>query len=688
MAWFGLIGFGVAALAYAVTAAILFVSRPGSRPAMLLTMAAALSAVWAGGIVVVLVRPEAPFVALVFLDELHLLAWIACALSWLQPAAADGRHLARYLFAVPAGALGAWALSAAVLWPLDSPILSSIFVALLGTALIGLLIVEQVFRNARDEQRQRFVFMCLAVGGIFVVDLVAYAHATLLGDVLPFIWQARGLANAALVPILLIAIKRQSEWERELFVSRQVAFYSTTLVGVGSYLVAMAAIAYVLSSAGGQWGLALQALFLVVALAVLLTALFSASIRARFKVFLVKHFYRNKYDYRDEWLRLTGSLGRSGDLRALVSSALQGVARIVASDRGSLWLTRDGQRYERMESLGTEGVGAAVYDHHHPLVAFFAAKGWVVDSDEYAAEPDLYGTAFGAPDEAQLPPNSIAVPLDCQGTLQGFVILARQPNAEPLNFEDHDIPKTAGRQVAVVLAQALAQERLAETRQSEAVHKLTTFLMHDLKNLIAQHDHVVANAQRFRHRPEFIDDAITTVKSGVERMRKVLDQLQRAARKEPQWSRVDVAKVLMEVRSQCADRKPVPSIELPTGAVWVRIDRERLASVFTHLVRNAQDATPPDGRIEVRVERAGDDVSIRIADNGRGMDPAFVRDRLFRPFDSTKGAQGMGIGAYQARDIVRAAGGEVGVRSEPGTGTVFDVRLPLERAQPVEEPAA
>jgi putative PEP-CTERM system histidine kinase len=242
--------------------------------------------------------------------------------------------------------------------------------------------------------------------------------------------------------------------------------------------------------------------------------------------------------------------------------------------------------------------------------------------------------------------------------------------------------------VAVVLAQALAQERLAETRQFEAVNKLTTFLMHDLKNLIAQQDLVVANAQRFRHRPEFIDDAITTVKSGVERMRKVLDQLQRAARKEPQWSRVDVAKVLMEVRSQCADRKPVPSIELPTGAVWVRIDRERLASVFTHLIRNAQDATPPDGRIEVRVERAGDNVSIRIADNGRGMDPAFVRDRLFRPFDSTKGAQGMGIGAYQARDIVRAAGGEVDVCSEPGAGTVFDVRLPVERAQPVEEPAA
>ena len=269
------------------------------------------------------------------------------------------------------------------------------------------------------------------------------------------------------------------------------------------------------------------------------------------------------------------------------------------------------------------------------------------------------------------------------------MILLRPPHTKALNFEDHDILKTAGRQVAVVLAQAMAQEQLAETKQFEAVNRLTTFLMHDLKNLIAQQDLVVANAQRFRHRPEFFDDAINTVKSGVDRMRKVLDQLQQGGRKEPQWSRVDVAKALMEARSQCADRKPIPSVALPPEAVWVRIDRERLASVFIHLIRNAQDATPPDGRIDVLLARVGDDsVSITITDNGRGMDAAFVRDRLFRPFDSTKGAQGMGIGAYQARDIVRSAGGDVHVSSEPGAGTTFDVRLPVARVSRPEEPAA
>jgi putative PEP-CTERM system histidine kinase len=279
------------------------------------------------------------------------------------------------------------------------------------------------------------------------------------------------------------------------------------------------------------------------------------------------------------------------------------------------------------------------------------------------------------------------VPLDCQGKLQGFVVLRAQANAR-LNFEDHDILKTAGRQVAVVLAQALAQERLAETRQFEALNKLATFLMHDLKNLIAQQELVVANAQRFRHRPEFIDDAIATVRSGVERMKKVMEQLQRAGHKDASRSRVDVAKVLLEVRSQCADRAPVPTVNVPDGGFWVTMGRDDLASVVTHLIRNAQDATPPEGSIDVEVVNDGRKVVITVVDSGRGMTPEFIRDRLFRPFDTTKGVQGMGIGAYQVRDVVRSAGGDVDVQSEVGVGTRFRIWLPATDEVPARRPAA
>ena len=688
-AWFGVSSYAAAAIAYAGVTAMLVVSHPGGRHATWLATAAAVSSLWGVTQAYILAEVDPRFGVALALDGLHTLAWTLCVLSWLDSAPTFRTWPPRTAYAVLAVMLAGWAAFVSLRTSTASAVPATLFPALLGSALVGLLVVEQVFRNARETQKRSLIPFVLAIGGVFVIDLVAYAQATLLSGLVPFIWQSRGITNAALAPLLLLGLKRQSEWERALFVSRQVTFYTASLVAVGCYLLAMGVIAYLIRSTGEQWGPLLQIAFSMLAVIVLFGVLFSSSIRTRFRVFLVKNFYRHKYDYRQEWLRLTASLGQSSDLERLLACALAGVARIVESPRGSIWLTRDDRTYQRMETMGGEPIGESVYGHDHVVVGFLRSKGWVIDSEEYSREPDRYGTAFGAVEDRLLPSGSITIPLDCQGRLQGFVILLRPPHTKALNFEDHDILKTAGRQVAVVLAQAMAQEQLAETKQFEAVNRLTTFLMHDLKNLIAQQDLVVANAQRFRHRPEFFDDAINTVKSGVDRMRKVLDQLQQGGRKEPQWSRVDVAKALMEARSQCADRKPIPSVALPAEAVWVRIDRERLASVFIHLIRNAQDATPPDGRIDVLLARVGDDsVSITITDNGRGMDAAFVRDRLFRPFDSTKGAQGMGIGAYQARDIVRSAGGDVHVSSEPGAGTTFDVRLPVARVSRPEEPAA
>jgi signal transduction histidine kinase len=101
---------------------------------------------------------------------------------------------------------------------------------------------------------------------------------------------------------------------------------------------------------------------------------------------------------------------------------------------------------------------------------------------------------------------------------------------------------------------------------------------------------------------------------------------------------------------------------------------------MTHAIRNAQDATPQVGSIEVRLLAADGRVVIEIKDTGIGMDPGFVRDHLFKPFDSTKGTKGMGIGAYQVRETLRAAGGDVDVESSPGKGTVVRMILPASEA--------
>jgi putative PEP-CTERM system histidine kinase len=668
--WLAVASYSVAALAYGVVAALVIAGRPRTGRAKVLLVAIIASSLWAGGLVVSLTGTPLPRWALMSLEVAHLFIWTMCVLTWIVP-----RSTGKWLLAASAAA-GLLAVVAAL--P-ESPVVfrSAGYPALVLMTLLCFLGVEQVYRNAPAEARRHLKLLCLGIGAIAAVDLFVYSHATLLGAPQASFWAARGFANAAFVPLIAFGVRRQSGWERELAVSRHVVFYTASLLGVGAYLFAMGLVAYVIRAFGSEWSLPLDLLFLSAGAGVLLATLFSASIRARFKAFLIKHFYRTKYDYREAWLRLTQSLSKTGDLRQSAASGLEGLARIIGSVDADLWLERDDHRYDWLVSLGGDVPAAPRhFEREHPLVKFLSSTGWVIDSEEYADEPDRYGTAFGSPDDALLPPNSLVVPLDRQGYLQGFVVLRKPAGLRSLNFEDHDILKTAGRQVAAVLAQALVQEKLAETRQFEALNRLTAFLMHDLKNIVAQQELVVANAQRFKHREDFIDDAFKTIRGGTERIKKVLAELASASRTKPTVGRVDLSKIIMEVRSQCADRQPIPEIDAHAQAAWVRMDRDELASALLHLVRNAQDATPPDGRISVELSRSPNELVVTVADTGCGMDEAFVRDRLFRPFDSTKGQVGMGIGAYQARHIVRRAGGELEVKSARGRGTTFVVRLP------------
>lgn len=684
MDWFGIGSYAAAAVVYGVLTLVLAVSHPGGRSATYVIAASAISTIWAVGMAVFLLEP-APLALIVGLDALLVLGWTACALSWFEK---GQRSVTGTLLATSVG-FAIWGVTASIVDPVpadgEGPAKQSVYLALLGTGLVGLLAVEQLLRNAAERHRDRLRLLCFGISCIFVLNVFIYSQASLLGSLLPVLWGGRGLLTAAAALVIVMALKKMSEWERGLFVSRQIVFYSASLVGVGGYLLSMGMAGYVIHAVGGEWGVVLQSVYLVVAIAILVVVMFSARIRARAKVFLVKHFYRNKYDYREEWLRLTATLGRGGDARTLARNALQGVTRIVGSEEGSLWLTTEGQSYDCVASH--RGIQEAVYGRDHPLVRFLASSGWVVDTEQYRLDPHHYGFAFGDPGDNALPENSLIVPLDRQGFLQGFVVVRRSPGLGELNFEDHDILKTAGRQVAVVLAQALAQEQLAATRQFEAVNKLSTFLMHDLKNVVAQQELVVANAKKFKHRPEFIEDTVRTLEAGAQRMRHILSRLENASHTE-RASRVDLVKLLKDVCMQCADRRPVPILMAEVELYRADIDRERVAMAVTHAIRNAQDATSEDGHVEVRFAIDEPWISISVVDTGVGMTHEFVRDRLFKPFDSTKGAKGMGVGAYQIRETFRAVGGDVLIDSQPGRGTAVKMLLPASAESRTERSVA
>jgi putative PEP-CTERM system histidine kinase len=206
--------------------------------------------------------------------------------------------------------------------------------------------------------------------------------------------------------------------------------------------------------------------------------------------------------------------------------------------------------------------------------------------------------------------------------------------------------------------------------------------VHDLKNLIAQLSLLVSNAAKHKNNPLFIDDVVRTVENSVARMNRLLIQLRSgsAGTSDPvcaDRALIELCALLREVAAAKASRKPIPTVECAEVGMAVLGDRDQLATAIGHIVQNAQEATPPQGTVRLRLESAAGQAIIEVEDSGSGMDASFIQERLFSPFDSTKGRAGMGIGAYESRELIRQMGGDIDVTSRPGEGTTFRIVLPL-----------
>jgi putative PEP-CTERM system histidine kinase len=683
----GAVSYIAGGVAFLALTALLVTSWRGRLRGGMVVVASALSTVWCFALAYQAVAANAYSIVAFTLETLRGAAWLTLLLSLLG-AYGKGRSFFRPLTLFIHGLWSlvllygfAIALAPALVGP-DNPYS---IIGLLTIALTGLVLVEQLYRNTRPEKRWAIKFLCLGLGAMFAYDLFLYSQGLLLRQIDPHLWDARGLVSALVVPFIAVAAARNPEWSVGIFVSRHVVFYTASLIGAGCYLLAMAAGGYYIRLYGGSWGGVAQTVFLVGAALVLLIIMLSGEARARVRVFLTKHFYRNKYDYREEWLRLIATLATPSDEFPLPERTIKAVAQIVASPAGVLWLRGEGGQFNPVAGWQVATPQGAIEPATSSFTGFLQQRQWVIDLTEYRREPARYGDLvlpewLGALDRTWL-----VIPLLNEQELLGFMILMRSDTFGRITWEDTDLLKTVGQQVASYLAQYQAAQELAEAKQFDAYNQLTAFLMHDLKNLIAQQSLVVANAARHKNNPAFIDDTIRTIDNSVRRMNQVLEQLRRG-KQEGIAGRVELAQLLSETIANHANVEPVPQLEIIENGIQVQAESQGLGMVLSHIIRNAQEATPAGGRVQVRLKQQGDTAVVEVADNGCGMEPTFLRERLFRPFDSTKGSKGMGIGAYQAREFVRNAGGEITVESQAGQGTTFRISLPAVQQRGSELP--
>ena len=552
-----------------------------------------------------------------------------------------------------------------------------LFAGFLLMAIAGLVMVEQIMRNAHVESRRAVKYLCIGLGVIFACDFYLYANALLFQNLDASIWEARGFVNAMAVPVLAVAIARDPRLSLDIFVSRRMVFHTTALLATGLYLVAIGLGGYYIRIYGGNWSNVVQVIFLFGAALVLLVLLFSGRVRANLRVLINKHFFHYKYDYREEWLRFINTLSSGQPDERLRERAIYSLAEIIDSPGGALWMRQMMDQYEPVASWQMEVPDKAVVRKDHPLIRFMATREWLIDLDEYERDTELYNNILIPEWLEQMPNAWLVVPLIVHVHLIGFIVLARSPAQFNFNWEDSDLIKTAGRQAAVHLAQLEASRALAEAKQFEVCNRLSAYVMHDLKNLIAQLSLVVTNAEKHRNNPLFMKDAITTVNNSVQKMNRLLAHLRSDSMQVKSAENIELATVLGEVIKTMSSGKPVPSLDLQASGIYMQADHDRFASIIGHLIRNAQDATPADGRVIVRLFQRPDSAVIEVQDTGSGMDKEFIRERLFRPFDSTKGKSGMGVGVYESRDYIHKLGGDIEVISRVGEGTTFRIRLPI-----------
>ncbi|MET0061780.1 MAG: XrtA/PEP-CTERM system histidine kinase PrsK [Candidatus Thiodiazotropha endolucinida] len=552
-------------------------------------------------------------------------------------------------------------------------------VGYLGFAITGLTLIEQLYRSTRPEMRWSVKYLYLGMGVLFVYDFFLYAEALLFNRVDTTLWQARGLTSALAVPFVAIAATRNPSWSVRVFVSKQVVFHATTIIAAGAYLVTMAAVGYYIRFYGGSWGKATQVAFVFAGIIFLITVLFSGNLRSKLKVFVNKHFFSYKYDWRDEWLRVVQTLSNGRGGKEIRIRVIQAISESIDAGGGYLWMSDNAGGYQCV-SHWQVSANNILFDSSDSLVTYFSNSDWIIDVDEYKQFPERY-ESLKLDDQLIAIDNAwLIIPVKHHEQLLGFVLLSQPKLAKSVNWEDRDLIKAAAKQAGSYLALLQTSEALNQANQFEAFNRLSAFVVHDLKNLIAQLELVVKNAERHKNNPEFMDDAVKTIGNAVSKMGRLLTQLRQGRFESTKSKEFYVEESVAQAVNQLYAYLPKPRLTINANFLKIIADKDRFTAIMVHMIKNAQEASQEDGKVDVTVDRDNNDAVITIEDNGVGMDALFIKERLFRPFQTTKGNAGMGIGVYETREYVNSLNGKMKVESVKGVGTKFEISIPLEVA--------
>ncbi|MBC7801091.1 MAG: PEP-CTERM system histidine kinase PrsK [Gemmatimonadaceae bacterium] len=537
----------------------------------------------------------------------------------------------------------------------------------LGIAVCALLLIENLYLNLPEHSRWHVALPCVMLGGLACFDILLCADLVLFQKPSMSLTGAQAVAMIIVAPLLGVAASRDRNWRIELQLSRTAVFHSATLILSGAVLLALSAAGEVFRQFGADWGWMAEVSLFFAALIGIGMLLTSGSARSRLRRMVVEHFFARRYDYRVQWLDCIDTLSdtKSQGRTALHTRVIRAMADVVDSPNGVLFL-RDGGVGAFQWSGSWNMPASAAVPPDHPVVGAMQDGQWIAVLDGTAgvqtAPLDQLGRLW------------LAIPLVTGGQQIG-VVLTGPPRAPfQLDQEVFDLLRIVGREVATYVAEQRATRVLMQTRQLHDYGKRFAFVAHDIKNVSSQLSLLLSNAERHIANPAFQKDMLETVGASVQKITALLRRLDAPAADRAPAALAPVPQLEALVATYGRVRRAPLSIEHDGSTATVAIGADAFETAITHLLNNAIEAS---GGLPVliRVRHEVKQVVIEIVDQGPGMTPDFIRDRLFQPFGTSK-RDGSGIGAFQARELLREGGGDVSVTSTGGRGTTMRVVLP------------
>jgi putative PEP-CTERM system histidine kinase len=541
--------------------------------------------------------------------------------------------------------------------------------------------LERTLRASVGHLRWQIKYMVLGIGSIFGIRIYTSSQTILFHSLNTNLLMINSGVLILASALILRSLLRVGSLNIDFYLSHTFLYNSFTVLIVGIYLLAIGVLAKFIQYLNGGTSFYLNTFLIFLALLGLSIILLSDRLRHKIKRFIAIHLKRPQFDYQKVWMKFTEKTSTITDVKDLCMTVCRMISDALEVLSVTMWLLEES--HSRLRPVGSTVFSEAGLGHR---ISEEGEAKLIRAMEDLAMPVDLDDPKISwAHDLKQSMPDSIqearvryCVPLSAGENFLGVMTLGDKVEYASFSFEEMSLLKTIADQTAASLLNLKLSEDLRKAKEMEAFQTMSTFVVHDLKNLASTLSLTMQNLPIHFDNPDFRSDALRVMEQGVSKINRMCNHLSMLSQKiELKKVETDMHNLISTCLTCLNGSCKVSLIQDLRLMSKLMIDPEQVQKVLTNLILNAKEAVGNGGEIRLAIEQKDEWAILSVSDNGCGMSKEFIEYSLFRPFKTTK-KQGMGIGLFQSKMIVEAHQGSIEVESKEGRGTTFRVLLPLQ----------